>query len=65
MATLTLAICARNAQNIIGDCLAAIHNQTVPPDEILVAVAVTTGGRPLPRVGGLQVSEIKGEDGLR
>ena len=34
-------------------------------NEILVAVAVTTGGRPLPRVGGLQVSEIKGEDGLR
>lgn len=34
-------------------------------NEILVAVAVTTGGRPLPRVGGLQASEIKGEDGLR
>jgi hypothetical protein len=34
-------------------------------NEIVIAVAVTTGGRPLPRVGGLQVSEIKGEDGLR
>lgn len=34
-------------------------------DEIMVAVAVTTGGRPLPRVGGLKVNEIKGEDGLR
>jgi hypothetical protein len=33
--------------------------------EILVAVAVTDGGRPLPRVGGLQKHEIKGEDGLR
>lgn len=33
--------------------------------EIVVAVAVTTAGRPLPRVGGLKVSEIKGEDGLR
>lgn len=33
--------------------------------EILVAVAVTDGGRPLPRVGGLTKSEIKGEDGLR
>jgi hypothetical protein len=33
--------------------------------EIIVAVAVTTGGRPLPRVGGLTVAEIKGEDGLR
>ncbi len=34
-------------------------------DEILVAVAVTDSGRPLPRVGGLQKHEIKGEDGLR
>jgi hypothetical protein len=34
-------------------------------DEIVVAVAVTDSGRPLARVGGLQVSEIKGEDGLR
>lgn len=34
-------------------------------NEIVVAVAVTDSGRPLPRVGGLQVGEIKGEDGLR
>jgi len=34
-------------------------------DEILVAVSVTDSGRPLPRVGGLQVNEIKGQDGLR
>lgn len=34
-------------------------------DELVIAVAVTDGGRPLPRVGGLQVSEIAGEDGLR
>ncbi|NLD69175.1 MAG: amino acid synthesis family protein [Limnobacter sp.] len=34
-------------------------------DEILVAVAVTDGGRPLPRIGGLQVAEIEGKDGLR
>ncbi len=33
--------------------------------ELLVAVAVTDSGRPLPRVGGLTVDEIKGEDGLR
>lgn len=31
-------------------------------DEILVIVAVTDGGRPHARVGGLQVSDIKGED---
>jgi hypothetical protein len=34
-------------------------------NEIVVAVAVTASGRPLPRIGGLQVNEIKGEDGLR
>jgi hypothetical protein len=34
-------------------------------NEIVVAVAITDSGRPLPRVGGLKVSEIKGEDGLR
>lgn len=34
-------------------------------NEIVVAVAVTAGGRPLPRIGGLQAGEIKGEDGLR
>ena len=40
-------------------------NDAPRANEILVAVAVTTGGRPLPRIGGLKVSEIKGEDGLR
>jgi hypothetical protein len=34
-------------------------------NEIVVAVAVTDSGRPLPRVGGLQKSEVKGVDGLR
>ena len=34
-------------------------------NEIMVAVAVTDSGRPLPRVGGLKKDEIKGEDGLR
>ncbi|UUZ66911.1 amino acid synthesis family protein [Polaromonas sp. P2-4] len=34
-------------------------------NEIVVAVVVTDSGRPLLRVGGLQVHEIKGEDGLR
>jgi len=33
--------------------------------EIVVAVAVTDSGRPLPRVGGLTKEEAKGEDGLR
>jgi hypothetical protein len=34
-------------------------------EEIVLAVAVTDGGRPHPRVGGLRVEEIVGEDGLR
>ena len=34
-------------------------------DEILVAVAVTDSGRPLPRVGGLTHEEAEGKDGLR
>ena len=33
--------------------------------EIVVAVVVTDSGRPLPRIGGLQVQEIQGQDGLR
>lgn len=33
--------------------------------EIMVAVAVTDSGRPHPRVGGLTVDEVVGEDGLR
>jgi hypothetical protein len=33
--------------------------------EILVAVAVTDSGRPLPRVGGLTHEEAEGKDGLR
>lgn len=43
-----------------------VHIADAPrANEIMVAVAVTSGGRPLPRVGGLTVAEIKGEDGLR
>ena len=34
-------------------------------NEIVVAVVVTDSGRPLPRVGGLTASEMKGVDGLR
>ena len=34
-------------------------------DEIILAVAVTDGGRPHPRVGGLTMEDMVGEDGLR
>ena len=40
-------------------------NDSPRADEIMVAVAVTDGGRPLPRVGGLKASEVEGKDGLR
>jgi hypothetical protein len=40
-------------------------NDAPRADEIMVAIAVTDSGRPLPRVGGLAKDEIKGEDGLR
>ena len=33
--------------------------------EIVVAIAATDGGRPLPRIGGLTTAQVKGEDGLR
>jgi hypothetical protein len=33
--------------------------------EIVVAVAVTDSGRPLPRIGGLSIAQIEGKDGLR
>lgn len=37
-AALTLAICARRAEGIIGRCLASIDAQTRPPDRVVVAV---------------------------
>lgn len=47
------------------DAVEARVSDAPRPNEIVVAVAVTDSGRPLPRIGGLQVHEIKGEDGLR
>ena len=43
-----------------------VHLNDAPrANEIMVAIAVTDSGRPLPRVGGLAAGEAKGEDGLR
>jgi hypothetical protein len=47
------------------DAMEARVSDAPRADEIVVAVVVTDSGRPLPRIGGLQVHEIKGEDGLR
>ena len=40
-------------------------NDAPRANEILIAVAVTDSGRPLPRVGGLTHDDAVGEDGLR
>lgn len=47
------------------DAMEARISDAPRANEIMVAVVVTDSGRPLPRVGGLQASEIQGEDGLR
>ncbi len=47
------------------DAMEARVSDAPRANEIVVAVVVTASGRPLPRIGGLQVHEIKGEDGLR
>lgn len=40
-------------------------NDAPRANEIMVAIAVTDSGRPLPRVGGLSHSDAEGIDGLR
>jgi hypothetical protein len=47
------------------DAMEARVSDAPRANEIVVAVVVTDSGRPLARVGGLQVGEIKGDDGLR
>ena len=47
------------------DAMEARVSDAPRANEIVVAVVVTDSGRPLPRIGGLQLHEIKGEDGLR
>jgi Amino acid synthesis len=47
------------------DAMEARVSDAPRANEIVVAVAVTDSGRPLARIGGLSVDEIKGEDGLR
>lgn len=47
------------------DAVEFSHVDAPHADELILIVAVTDGGRPLPRVGGLEVDGIIGEDGLR
>lgn len=45
------------------DAIAFCIDDAPAPDEIIVIVAVTDGGRPHARVGGLQLSDLEGTDG--
>ena len=47
------------------DAIEARLSDAPRANEILVAVAVTDSGRPLPRVGGLEAGDAVGKDGLR
>lgn len=47
------------------DAIEARVSDAPRAQEIVVAVVVTDSGRPLQRIGGLQVHEIQGQDGLR
>lgn len=47
------------------DAIEARVSDAPRANEIVVAVAVTDSGRPLPRVGGLTAAEAIGQDGLR
>ena len=47
------------------DAMEARVSDAPRANEIVVAVVVTDSGRPHPRIGGLQVNEIVGQDGLR
>ena len=47
------------------DAMEVRINDAPRANEILVAIVVTDSGRPLPRVGGLEAKDAKGEDGLR
>ena len=47
------------------DAMEARVSDAPRANEVVVCVVVTDSGRPLPRIGGLQAREVKGEDGLR
>lgn len=47
------------------DAIEVRLNDSPRANEIMVAVAVTDSGRPLPRVGGLTHEQADGKDGLR
>jgi len=47
------------------DAMEARVSDAPRAQEIVVVVVVTDSGRPLPRIGGLQVQDIQGQDGLR
>src|SRR5256712_4147956 len=47
------------------DATEELRNAPPPADEIVLAIPVTDGGRPHPRIGGLTKDEARKEDGQR
>jgi len=65
--TLDIPIHHRNAAYVRShfDGVTAMVADSPRPDELMFALAMTTGGRPHARVGGLQAAEISRWDGQR
>ncbi len=47
------------------DAVTLFPDDAPRPDEVVVAVTVASGGRPNHRLGGLEASQVTGDDGLR
>ena len=58
-------IVVHHSSRFTRDAMEARVSDAPRANELVVAVVVTAGGRPLPRIGGLRSADIKGEDGLR
>jgi hypothetical protein len=57
--------CIAPLQSKVRNGMEVRINDVPRANEIMVAIALTDSGRPLPRVGGLSKDQIKGKDGLR
>jgi hypothetical protein len=66
-ATLDVPLGHKNAAYVRShfDAMEAHLSDAPRAREILVAIALSTGGRPLPRIGGLTHDAVTGTDGLR
>ena len=66
-ATLDIPLAHKDALYVRShyDTISIAFTDAPGPDEIVIAVAVATRGRLHARLGGIKVTEIVGEDGLR